>query len=78
MEIHSTLTFAWGVVATLMGVTQSKTGFWIVRFFLGVAESGLFPGMAKCLLRTNQELIESKALYSISPSGINAMKGNFE
>lgn len=39
-----TLTLAWGVVSTLMGVTQSRTGFFVVRFFLGVAESGLFPG----------------------------------
>jgi MFS family permease len=28
-----------------MGVTQNLTGFFIVRFFLGVAESGLFPGV---------------------------------
>lgn len=39
-----TLTVAWGVVSTMMGVTQNRTGFFIVRFFLGVAESGLFPG----------------------------------
>lgn len=40
-----TLTFVWGVVSTLMGVTQNRAGFFIVRFFLGVAESGLFPGI---------------------------------
>jgi MFS family permease len=40
-----TLTVAWGVVSTLMGVTQNRAGFFIVRFFLGVAESGLFPGI---------------------------------
>ena len=40
-----TLTLVWGVVATLMGVTQSLAGFCVVRFFLGVAESGLFPGI---------------------------------
>ncbi|KAF1941294.1 MFS transporter [Clathrospora elynae] len=40
-----TLTLVWGVVATLMGVTQNLTGFFVVRFFLGVAESGLFPGV---------------------------------
>ncbi|KAF9700053.1 hypothetical protein EKO04_001630 [Ascochyta lentis] len=40
-----TLTVAWGVVATLMGVTQSKAGFLVVRFFLGAAEAGLFPGV---------------------------------
>ena len=40
-----TLTLVWGVVSTLMGLTQSKAGFYAVRFFLGVAESGLFPGI---------------------------------
>ncbi|CAG5158666.1 uncharacterized protein ALTATR162_LOCUS5195 [Alternaria atra] len=40
-----TLTIVWGIVATLMGVTQNREGFFAVRFFLGVAESGLFPGV---------------------------------
>ncbi|TID23444.1 putative mfs transporter protein [Venturia nashicola] len=40
-----TLTLTWGVVSTLMGVTQNLSGFFAVRFFLGVAESGLFPGV---------------------------------
>lgn len=40
-----TLTLVWGVVATLMGITQSRDGFFVVRFFLGVAEAGLFPGI---------------------------------
>lgn len=40
-----TLTLVWGIIATLMGVTQSYPGFLVVRFFLGVAESGLFPGV---------------------------------
>lgn len=40
-----TITLAWGIVATLIGVTQNKAGFFAVRFFLGVSEAGLFPGM---------------------------------
>ncbi|KAK4149505.1 major facilitator superfamily domain-containing protein [Chaetomidium leptoderma] len=40
-----TLTVVWGIVATLMGVVQDLTGFFIARFFLGVTESGLFPGV---------------------------------
>lgn len=40
-----TLCFIWGVVATLLGVVQTATGFLVARFFLGVAESGLFPGV---------------------------------
>ena len=40
-----TLTLAWGIVATLMGVTQNMAGFFVVRFVLGMTESGLFPGV---------------------------------
>lgn len=40
-----TLTLLWGIVATLLGVVQSMNGFFAARFFLGVAESGLFPGV---------------------------------
>ncbi|MCJ1340905.1 hypothetical protein MMC09_006201 [Bachmanniomyces sp. S44760] len=40
-----TLTLAWGVVATLMGITQNLAGFFVVRFVLGMTESGLFPGV---------------------------------
>ncbi|KAL1617979.1 hypothetical protein SLS54_007512 [Diplodia seriata] len=40
-----TLTLVWGIVSTLMGITQNLSGFFAVRFFLGVAESGLFPGV---------------------------------
>ncbi|ERF73511.1 hypothetical protein EPUS_07716 [Endocarpon pusillum Z07020] len=40
-----TMTLMWGTVCTLMGVSQSRIGFFIVRFFLGVTESGLFAGV---------------------------------
>ncbi|KAK5655658.1 hypothetical protein OQA88_5591 [Cercophora sp. LCS_1] len=40
-----TLTILWGIVATLMGIVQNLAGFFVARFFLGVAESGLFPGV---------------------------------
>ena len=32
-------------MATLLGVVQNLTGFLLARFFLGVTESGLFPGV---------------------------------
>jgi len=38
------LTLGWGIVATLMGVTQNMAGFFAVRFVLGATEAGLFPG----------------------------------
>ncbi|KAJ5762536.1 uncharacterized protein N7511_005918 [Penicillium nucicola] len=40
-----TLTLIWGVVATLLGIVQNYPGYLASRFFLGVAESGLFPGV---------------------------------
>ncbi|KAI1847859.1 hypothetical protein JX265_013901 [Neoarthrinium moseri] len=39
------LTIAWGIVATLLGVVENYAGFLTARFFLGVTESGLFPGV---------------------------------
>lgn len=36
----------WGLVMTLMGIVQNYTGLLISRFFLGVTEAGLFPGVA--------------------------------
>ncbi|OJK04670.1 hypothetical protein ASPACDRAFT_1877896 [Aspergillus aculeatus ATCC 16872] len=40
-----TLTLVWGVVATLCGVVQNYAGFLVSRLALGIAESGLFPGV---------------------------------
>lgn len=40
-----TLTLLWGVVCTLTALTQSFGGFLTARFFLGVTESGYFPGV---------------------------------
>ncbi|KAK3701504.1 hypothetical protein LTR37_015478 [Vermiconidia calcicola] len=40
-----TLTIAWGIVATLLGIVQNKAGFFAARFWLGSVESGLFPGV---------------------------------
>lgn len=36
---------SWGVIMTLMGLVKSYKGLLIARFFLGVAEAGLFPGV---------------------------------
>lgn len=40
-----TLTLVWGIVATLLGIVQNYSGYLSSRFFLDVAESGLFPGV---------------------------------
>ncbi|MFW0754212.1 MFS transporter [Pseudomonas sp. H11T01] len=35
----------WGLVATCMAFIQNETHFYILRFLLGVAEAGFFPGV---------------------------------
>lgn len=40
-----TLMLAWGIVATLLGVCHNFAGFVVARTFLGITESGLFPGV---------------------------------
>jgi hypothetical protein len=35
----------WGIIMTLMGVVHNKAGLYACRFFLGIAEAGLFPGV---------------------------------
>lgn len=34
----------WGLIMTLMGLVENFSGLLAARWFLGVAEAGLFPG----------------------------------
>jgi ACS family tartrate transporter-like MFS transporter len=36
---------SWGILATLTGFIQNETQFYVVRFLLGLAEAGFFPGI---------------------------------
>src|SRR2546427_3056244 len=36
---------SWGVVAVLMGFMSSRNQFYVLRFLLGIAEAGFFPGL---------------------------------
>src|SRR6266853_4753800 len=36
---------SWGIVAMLMGFVHTKNQFYLLRFLLGVAEAGFFPGI---------------------------------
>ena len=36
---------SWGIVAILMGFVQTKNQFYLLRFLLGLAEAGFFPGV---------------------------------
>ena len=47
----SFITTAWGIVATLTGITQSFGGLVACRIILGALEGGLFPGLGKLLGR---------------------------
>ncbi|GAA6008033.1 hypothetical protein JCM11491_006584 [Sporobolomyces phaffii] len=40
-----TLTIAFGTCATLQCLVRNEPGFYAARFFMGVAEAGLFPGI---------------------------------
>lgn len=42
----ATIMIAWAIVTTLMGVVQNYHGLLAARIFLGLAEGGLFPGVA--------------------------------
>lgn len=35
----------WGIISALMATSSSATSFYTLRFFLGIAEAGFFPGI---------------------------------
>jgi MFS family permease len=39
------ITVSWGLVASLMAFAQNATQFYVLRFALGAAEAGFFPGV---------------------------------
>ena len=41
----------WGIVSACMMFVNSETSFYILRFFLGVAEAGFFPGVIYFLMQ---------------------------
>lgn len=41
----SRIMITWGILAIVMGFIQNKTHFYWVRFLLGAAEAGFFPGI---------------------------------
>lgn len=47
----ATLMVVWGALSTGMLLIESSTGFYVLRFALGVAEAGFFPGILVYLNR---------------------------
>jgi MFS family permease len=43
--------FTWGLIAIGMGFIQGQSSFYVLRFLLGVAEAGFFPGVVYFLTR---------------------------
>ncbi|NDV09732.1 MFS transporter [Rhodococcus sp. IEGM 248] len=41
----SRIVITWGLVSTLTTFVQNETGFYIMRFLLGLTEAGFYPGM---------------------------------
>jgi len=41
----SRIMISWGLIACAMALVRSETGFYVMRFLLGVAEAGFFPGI---------------------------------
>ena len=74
-----TLALTWGIICTLMGVTRNFPGFLAVRFFLGVVESGFFPGALFYLSMwyRRSERYFRIALFFSAPTAAGAFGGIF-
>ena len=68
---------AWGLVMTLMGLVTTYHGLLIARIFLGVAEAGLFPGVAFYLTSSyvREELAFRQGLFFSAASVAGAFSG---
>lgn len=71
------ITFSWGVVATLTGITQTYGGLIVCRLVLGALEGGLFPGCAIYLTMfyTRKELCLRVACLFVSAATAGACGG---
>lgn len=71
------LMVAWGIVITLTGLVQSYQGLIVARIFLGIAEAGLFPGVAYYLTRWygKREIQYRQALFYAAASIAGAFSG---
>jgi MFS family permease len=73
----TTITVAWGIVMTLMGIVQNYPGLLAARFMLGVAEAGFFPA-ATYLLTTfycRFDLQKRLAIFYTAASAAGAFSG---
>ncbi|KAI0486412.1 major facilitator superfamily domain-containing protein [Xylaria cf. heliscus] len=68
---------AWGTVVTLMGIVRNFQGLLSARFFLGVAEAGLYPGCAYYLTMwyCRREIQLRQAMFFSAASIAGAFSG---
>lgn len=59
-----TLTIAWGIVATLLGVVQNLAGFFVARFFLGVGKLEPIP-LTPTSMSTRLTLLQRNLVFSL-------------
>jgi len=65
----------WGIVMVTMGLTHNFQGMMAARFFLGLAEAGLFPGInyyLSCWYKRNEFGIRAAIFFSAA-----AVSGSF-
>ncbi|KAF3764268.1 MFS general substrate transporter [Cryphonectria parasitica EP155] len=72
-----TIMVAWGTVMTLMGIVQNYQGLLVARLFLGVAEAGLYPGVAYYLTMwyCRHEIQFRQAMFFSAASVAGAFSG---
>jgi MFS family permease len=66
---------SWGLVTVLLAFTKSATAFYVLRFLLGVAEAGFFPGVLYVLTLWFPQEHRARAigLFMLSSAVANAI-----
>ncbi|CAG9985124.1 unnamed protein product [Clonostachys byssicola] len=65
----------WGIIMTLMGLCKNNAGLLAARWFLGIAEAGLFPGVnyyLSCWYKSSEIGVRSSLFFSAA-----ALAGSF-
>lgn len=66
---------SWGTIMTLMGLVENFAGLMVARFFLGLTEAGLFPGVnyyLSCWYKRGELGIRAATFFSAA-----ALAGSF-
>lgn len=61
-----TIMLLWGIVMVTMGLVHNFGGLMTARWFLGLAEAGLFPGKTVSHMRRGDPLADSSPKVSIT------------